>query len=125
MPMIAKWKGTIKQGSISIHPSAFWDVMPTICDVAGINTPENTDGISFLPELLGKKQEKHESYYFENSGGRRSTKQAIIKDNWKCIRFKVRKTQETTVELYHLTDDPGEQHNLADEYPEKVEDRSR
>jgi len=125
VPMIAKWKGTIKAGSISIHPSAFWDVMPTICDVAGIDTPENTDGISFLPELLGEKQEKHESFYFENSGGRRSTKQAIIKDNWKCIRFKVRKTQEITVELYHLTDDPGEQHNLADEYPDKVEELIR
>ena len=125
VPMIATWKCMIEPGSISNHPSAFWDVMPTICDVAGIDTPENTDGISFLPALLGEKQEKHESFYFENSGGRRSTKQAIIKDNWKCIRFKVRKTQETTVELYHLTDDPGEQHNVAAQNPDKVEELIR
>jgi len=125
VPMIAKWKGSIKPGSISKHASAFWDVMPTFCDIAGINTPENTDGISFLPELLGEEQEKHDSFYFENSGGRRSTKQAIIKDEWKCIRFRVRKTGEVTLELYNMKDDPGEQHNVADKYPDKVEELIR
>ena len=95
--------------------------MPTVCDIAGIETPENSDGISFLPELLGEEQEKHDSFYFENSGGRRSTKQAIMKDDWKCIRFRVRKTGESTIELYNMKDDPEEQNNVADEYPEKVE----
>ena len=125
VPMIVKWKGTIKPGSISNHASAFWDVLPTICDIAGIETPENIDGISFLPELLGKKQKKHEYFYFENSGGKRSTKQAIIKGDWKCIRFKIRKTGETTVELYNMKDDPKEQNNIADKYPEKVEELIR
>ncbi len=122
VPMIAKWKGTIKSGSVSSHPSAFWDMMPTICDIAEIKIPDNSDGISFLPELLGEKQEKHDSFYFENSGGRRSTKQAIIKDDWKCIRFKIRKTDETTVELYNMKDDPREQNDLADKNPEKVKE---
>jgi arylsulfatase A-like enzyme len=122
VPMIVKWKGTIKPGSISNHASAFWDVLPTICDVAGIDTPENTDGISFLPELLGEKQEKHESFYFENSGGRRSTKQAVIKDDWKCIIFRTRKTGETSLELYNMQDDPEEQHDVAKQYPEKVKE---
>ena len=122
VPMIARWKGTIKPGSVSDHPSAFWDLMPTFCDVAGIDTPENTDGISFLPELLGKKQRKHESFYFENTGGKRDTKQAIIKDQWKCIVFRIRKTGETTVELYNMEEDPAEQNNIATENPEKVEE---
>ena len=122
VPMIATWKGTIKPGSVSKHASAFWDVMPTFCDIAGINTPKNTDGISFLPELLGEKQAEHDSFYFENSGGKRSTNQAVIKDDWKCIRFKIRETEETTVELYHMKDDPKEQHNVAEEYPVKVEE---
>jgi arylsulfatase A-like enzyme len=120
--MIVKWEGTIQPGSISNHASAFWDVMPTICDIAGIETPENTDGISFLPALLGKRQEQHDSFYFENTGGRRSTLQAVMKDDWKCIRFSVRETGETTVELYNLADDPAEQNDIAAEYPEKVEE---
>jgi arylsulfatase A-like enzyme len=45
-----------------------------------------------------------------------------MKDDWKCIRFKVRETQETTLELYNMKEDPDEQHNLADQYPEQVEE---
>ena len=52
IPMIASWKDKIEPGSSSNLISAFWDVLPTLAEVAGTNAPVNIDGISFLPELL-------------------------------------------------------------------------
>lgn len=120
VPFIARWKGTIAPNRISRHVSAFWDFLPTACDLAKVALPETTDGISYLPELTGNKQPTHESLYFEfhEQGG----KQAIIKDGWKCIRLNVKNPEKTTVELYHLDEDTGEQKNLASQYPERVEE---
>ena len=65
-PMIAWWPGKIKEGSTSDHISAFWDVMPTLNEIAGIKSSGKIDGISFLPTLLGKEgQKNHETLYWE------------------------------------------------------------
>jgi len=119
-PFIARWPGTIAPGRESNHESAFWDFMPTVCELVGVTAPEGIDGISYLPELLGKPQQKHESFYFEfhELGG----KQAVIKGDWKCIRLNVKIPAKTTVELYNLKEDPGEQKNLSALYPQKVND---
>ena len=53
VPMIASWEGHIKANSTSDHISAFYDVLPTLCEVGGIAPPDNTDGISFLPAPAG------------------------------------------------------------------------
>jgi len=118
-PMIAWWPGKIKTKSTSNLISAFWDVMPTLADLAGIKTPENIDGISFLPTLLGKEdQKKHETMYWEfhELGGR----QAIRKGNLKLVRNQVLDSSRTTTELYDLSADIAEKNNIADKYPEIV-----
>jgi len=51
VPMVARFPGKIEAGSTTDHRCAFWDYLPTICDTAGIETPENIDGISFYPTL--------------------------------------------------------------------------
>ncbi|MDP3914589.1 MAG: arylsulfatase [Bacteroidota bacterium] len=119
IPFIARWTGTIAPGRESNHESAFWDFMPTACELAGVPSPQ-TDGISYLPELIGETQSKHESLYFEfhEQGG----KQAILKDGWKCIRLNVKNSEKTTVELYNLKEDIQEQNNLAEQNPEKLEE---
>ena len=118
VPFIARWKGKIEPGKESIHVSAFWDFLPTVAELAGIKVPETTDGISYLPELLGKKQKKHEYLYFEfhEQGG----KQAVIKDGWKCIRLEAKNPEKSYLELYNLTEDISERNNLASKYPEKL-----
>lgn len=118
VPLIVRWSGKITPGRESRHVSAFWDFMPTACELAGVSQPENTDGISYVPDLLGQPQKKHESLYFEfhEQGG----KQAIIKDGWKCIRLQVKNPQKTTVELYNLKEDIQEKNNLASQFPEKA-----
>ena len=118
-PMLVMWPGKIKAGTTSDHISAFWDIMPTLSEIAGIKSPENIDGISFLPTLLDKKrQPKHEFLYWEfhEQGG----KVAVRMGNWKAVKPDVNKTPQGMVELYDLSADPGETRDIASQHPEIV-----
>jgi arylsulfatase A-like enzyme len=120
-PMIAWWPGQIDPETRTDLISAFWDVMPTIADLAGLKSPENMDGISFLPTLLCREgQKKHAYLYWEfhELGGR----QAIRKGNWKMVRNNVMIAEKTTTELYDLNGDPGEETNVAAQYPGVVKE---
>lgn len=118
VPFIVSWPGTIAQGGISDHPSAFWDLFPTLAELTGFECLES-DGISFLPELLGEEQEEHPFLYWEfhEMGGR----QAILVDPWKAVRLNVGKDPDAPLELYNLESDPFEENNVADAHPDLVE----
>ena len=123
VPTIAHWPGKIRPATESNHPSGFWDIMATFADVAGvpIEVPRDTDGISFLPELLGKnsEQQKHAILYwaFYEGGGA----QALRMGNWKAIE----QPKNTPVRLYDLNNDLGEENNLAAKHPQKVQELMR
>ena len=116
-PFIARWTGHIEPGTRSDHVSAFWDMLPTICELAGVEIPENCDGISFLPTLIGRAddQESHPFLYFEfyEQGG----KQAVLKDDWKGVKLEVRSGNPRPIELYNLAEDPSERENIAADHP--------
>ncbi len=122
VPFIVSWPGTIEGGRESDHISAFWDVVPTLAELTGFELAE-TDGISFLPELMGERQSPHELLYWEFH--ERGGKQAILKDGWKAIRLNVGDDPEGQLELYNLTTDPAEKKNVADEHPVLVAEFSR
>jgi arylsulfatase A-like enzyme len=116
VPMIARWPAEIAAGTVNDHVSAFWDVLPTVTEIAGIEAPGGIDGISMLPGMLGQKerQRRHQYLYWELSG-----QQAIRMGNWKALRRMDRKTRkQTATELYDLASDPGEIHNVATQYAE-------
>ena len=117
-PMIVRWPGKVKAGSKSDLTSAFWDILPTFAEITGAEIPENTDGISFLPELLGKKQKEHEFLYWEfhEQGG----KMAVRMGKWKAVKLNVDKTPQGETELYDLSKDIGETNNVAASNPEIV-----
>ena len=120
-PMIAWWPGRIKAGSQSDHISAFWDLLPTFADVAGAKAPNDIDGISFLPALLAREDQKeHEFLYWEfhEQGG----KQAVRQGNWKAVKLQVFGSEKPTIELYDLRVDVGEENNIAALNPEKVKE---
>jgi arylsulfatase A-like enzyme len=121
VPMIVKWTGKVKAGSTSDHVSAFWDWLPTFADILGEKRPAGIDGVSFLPSLVGEKvQAKHDYLYWEfhELGGR----QAVLKDSWKLVKYQVIDSAKTTLELFNLAHDPGEQTDLAAQNPEKVKE---
>jgi arylsulfatase A len=122
VPFIVSWPGTVKADRTSDHISAFWDVLPTVGELGGFK-PDKTDGLSFLPELLGREQVKHDFFYWEfhEMGG----KQAILKDEWKAVRLHVKENPNGPLELYKLETDPREQKNVADQHPDLVQTFSR
>lgn len=118
IPFIARWKGHIAAGRTSEHVSAFWDFLPTACEMAGMEAPKSTDGISYLPELLGKPQPQHEYLYWEfHEEGK---KQAVRLGNWKGVRLNAADKPNGPIELYDLASDPSENINLADKHPDVV-----
>ena len=123
VPLIVKWPEQIEEGSSTDHPSGFWDVLPTLCEIAGVAIPSGIDGISFLPTMTGNTsaQKKHAFLYWEfyEQGGKR----AIRKGNWKLIKKNVRDPQkELVMELYDLSKDLSEEKNVLDQHPGIVSD---
>ncbi len=125
VPMLARWPGTIAPGVETDQVSAFWDVLPTCGAIAGFESPEGVDGISFLPTLLGEPnaQVQHEYLYWEFH--ERGGKQAVRKGNWKAVRLNVTKNRDSRIELYDLSSDLGEEHDVADAHPEVVAEMNR
>ncbi len=123
VPTIARWPGVIKPGRESDHVSAFQDIMPTFSELAGGECPK-TDGISMVPTLLGKgEQKKHDHLFWEfyEGGG----KKAVLKGKWKGIRLNTSKKPGGPIELYDISKDISEQRNLAFEHPDIVADMAR
>jgi arylsulfatase A len=110
VPLVARWPGRIKPGTTTDHLSAFWDVLPTLTDLLGVSSPPDSDGVSFLPTLLGQpgEQKQPDYLYWEYQG-----KQALRMRQWKAIRT----AGDQDWELYKLDDDIGETRNLASEHP--------
>jgi arylsulfatase len=118
--MIAQWPGKITPGTETDLISAFYDVLPTFCEISGVEVPNDVDGKSFLPTLLGKEnQEKHEFLYWEfpESGGQ----QAVRMGKWKGIRKNIKK-DSLQVQLYNLEDDIQELNDVSSQNPEIVKE---
>ncbi|MCU4177588.1 arylsulfatase [Carboxylicivirga sp. N1Y90] len=123
VPMIASWPKKIKAGSQSDHISAFWDVLPTLCDISGTQIPADIDGISFLPTLLNNGDQKEHDYLyweFPSYGGQ----QAVRMGPWKALRKNILKGN-LDIELYNLDDDPQEKSNVAKHFPEVFNQMSK
>jgi arylsulfatase A-like enzyme len=136
VPLFVRWPETIKAGSISETPVTNLDFFPTFCAVAGTPPPagKHLDGISLLPLFAGNTIEPRALYwhfpiYLEAHGGanimrhaqdpkfRTRPGSAIRFGDYKLIHY----FENNDLELYHLKNDPSEQHNLADSHPEKAQ----
>jgi arylsulfatase len=118
VPLVAAWPGRIKPGSQSDHPCAFWDILPTLCEVAGVAPPADTDGISFAPTLFGQRtQREHEYLFWEypEAGGH----QAVRQGRWKAIRSGIKKGN-MRIALYDLETDLREEKDVAAQHPDIV-----
>lgn len=117
IPFMVRWPGKIKAGTVSNHLAYFPDIMPTLAELAALESTMNTDGISIVPTLLGeeyvqRKPEQHEYLYWEDPNSC-----AVRMSNWKAIR----PNKGGSFELYDLNKDLEELHNVADQFPEILE----
>lgn len=116
-PLVVRWKGTIQEGSVSDHLSAFWDFLPTFQELVNDSQSVECDGLSILPTLIGNQaqQKQHDYLYWEfhEKGG----KQSVRMGKWKGVRLW---DNGDTIELYDLTNDTGEMNNIASEHPNVV-----
>lgn len=117
VPCLAAWPGRIPAGTETARPAASFDLLPTLADAAGCTPPPGIDGKSMLPTLLGERQPDPEFLYFEYP--ERGGQQAVMSGVWKAVRPTL-KQDASKIELYRLTDDPSEQHDLAADRPEVV-----
>ncbi len=122
VPMIARWPGKVAAGSRSDLPSAFWDFLPTACEIAGVEPPNDIDGISYLPTLLNKSadQRQHEYLYWASQEG--ETMIGIRKGPWKLVRYRKDRDGQPDWRLYDLRNDLGETNDLAAKHPEQVQE---
>ncbi len=115
MPLIVRWPGHIEEGTASSEPFACWDFLPTAAAIAGAKVTEPINGISMLPTLLGQPQINHHDFlYWEFH--ERGFQQAVRVGDWKAVRLQV----GGPLELYNLSTDLGEKHNVAAEHPDVV-----
>jgi arylsulfatase A-like enzyme len=119
VPFIARWPNKIKANTVSDHVSGQFDIMATLADISGKKI-SNTDGISLLPELSGRKQEqqKHGFLYFEypENGGQL----AVRIGTWKGVKKNVRKEPNGNWELFDLSKDRNESFDIASANPEII-----
>ncbi|MFO0952814.1 MAG: arylsulfatase [Isosphaeraceae bacterium] len=115
VPMIARWPGKVPAGAVSEQVWAFWDLLPTLAEVAAAEAPKGLDGVSVAPVILGKKAEvsRPPLYWEFHEGG---FAQAARDGRWKAVRPQ----RGRPTELYDISADPSESRNVAADHPEVV-----
>lgn len=113
----AWWPGTVPAGRVDEQPWAFWDVMPTFVELAGVEPPKGyeTDGVSVVEYLKGGDVPKRDYFYWELHEG--TPIQAARFGQWKAVRRGIKKP----IEIYDLENDASESKNIAAMRPEIVE----
>jgi arylsulfatase len=124
VPLIAKWPGKIKAGSVSNQRTGFEDWMVTLHDLIGAKTPLDAehDGFNITLDLLGKNNANRPPLYREFSGY--GGQQAVWMGKWKGIRQKMLRKGKNhdplKIELYDLSKDESESEDLAQKHPAVV-----
>lgn len=119
IPFIVRWPGHIAAGSESDFPFAFYDLLPTFLDMAGMASVTTTDrwkarydGLSILPTLTGQGvQPQHDHLYWEFH---ETDMLGVRRGDWKLVVSRGRPS------LYNLAADPHEDHDLAASRPDIV-----
>lgn len=91
------------------------DIAPTILDLAGIPVPDEMDGFSLLPQLLGEKHDWRKDFWMEHvgvievEGTPIPDSRGVRTEEWKYIRYI--NVEPEVEEMYHILTDPFESKN--------------
>ena len=119
IPLIVRWPGHVPAGEVAGTPIINTDWIPTLLQLAGLPAPSGLDGISFASLLLGNGPPPQRPFFwhfphYTNQGSRPSG--AMRDGQWLMAEF----YDDDHAELYNLSDDPSEQHDLAAQDPTRV-----
>lgn len=132
-PMMVKWNGITRPGSVCKQYMIIQDFYPTLLDMAGVKnykTVQQIDGKSLLPYLKNpnlKDNARSLIWNYPNDwaggdlGPDNSFLSAIRQGDWKLIYFE----KYGRLELYNLKSDMGEQHDLSKQFSEKRNELAR
>jgi arylsulfatase A-like enzyme len=121
VPLIVKWPGVTRTGSVSSVPVASQDLLPTFLEIGGIANPAKVDGESLVPILRGAGAPRRDALFwhyphYSNQGGVPSG--AIRRGDYKLVEF----YEDSRAELFNLAEDLGERRNLAAREPGRAKE---
>lgn len=126
VPLLVKWAGRIRPGSMCREPVTTPDFYPTFLELAGSVAPpgHEVDGVSLIPLLTGTGGVVREAIFWHyphygNQGGTPGS--SVRTGEYKLIEF----FEDGRLELYDLNADPGETRNLAADQPRRAEELHR
>ena len=137
-PTLIRWPGHVPAGEVSDLQWAFWDVLPTLADLAGVPSnklPDNLSGRSILSALVGKSAPPPKYIYFTGASSWIQNGQNLRNDadsempaytirngRWKGIVAQCNNTPSFTDEmmLYDLDEDPFETEDVSSYFPDQV-----
>jgi arylsulfatase A-like enzyme len=107
VPFIVKGPG-IKAGSRAIGNIYLLDLLPTLCDLAGLRRPDFAEGVSFKPVLEGNKEIVRDVMYGVYNGGTKPGMRCVKRGDWKLIKYDVLDGKVRETQLFNLKDNPDE-----------------
>ena len=116
VPALVNWPGTLKPQAKVTAPVHIVDWMPTLCKLVSYRGEKELDwdGQDIWPLICGQTEYfKQRTFYWKTP-----SESAVRQGHWKLIVSRKAKKAE----LYNLTDDPYEQQDLAQQYPQRVND---
>ncbi len=135
VPLVVNWPGKVQANQTTGHICAAWDLLPTLCEIAGVTPSDDIDGLSLLPLLTGEseKQPQHVflywenyeyNYHWENPNNKLPRNwlenRAVRYGKWKAVQHSMYKNPNTQMELYDLESDPSETLNVANKHPDII-----
>ncbi len=119
VPGILRWPGKVKPGSVSGAPISFLDLLPTLCEAAGVQAPRDRrlDGASFLPALEGKPIKRKQPLYWQYDKALSEMKIAMRDGDWKILA----NAALDRFELYNLRTDVSEKNDLSSKEPKRLQ----
>lgn len=128
VPLLVHWSGVIQGGRSIAAATSLLDVFPTLLDLAGLDSPEGLHGRSVADVLRGHGSLPSQALHFELDRPEQKMT-AMLDDQWKLVR---RLKPSLGTQLFDLSEDPGELHDVSAEHPEiaarleaSLEDRLR
>ncbi len=122
VPFFVSWPGHLKAGKTYDQPVIALDILPTASAAARIEADKGLDGVNLLPQLTGQSSAPpHESLFW-----RFGPQRAVRRGNWKLVDWRdFTEKKNSGWQLYDLSKDIGEEHDMASSQSQLVAELSK